>query len=653
MGFKMANILKTSVVSGGILATLAAGSLLVSPVAMAQMDTPAQQRHRINLDDVELTDLIEDVSIVTGYTFIVHPQVRGRVTVTSQTALTTDEVFDVFLATLRVHQFVAIPSGDRTYRIVPEATASSSAGIQSRGPNGDSFVTQIVKLNYFSAVEAAQMLNPILNPSGQVVANRNSNTLVIVDYASNMPRLREVVRQLDEDGTTIETIALQNVPAQEMETVLNGLHDEFALNFTAIASDTTNSIILRGEEHAVARALTVARELDAAERVRDNIRVLPLSNAKAEEIVPVLERLSASIAQQNGAGEGSRVAPTISFHEATNSLVLSAEYEMLNALERVVQELDVRRPQVMVEALVVEMSDNAVNELGLQFVVSGTGNDIPFASTNFSRSAPNILALTGALVSDGGLTGSGSNTFQSAAISSLLGLEGLTLGGGGMSGDTLFGVILNAVENDVESNILSTPMLMAVDNETSSIIVGQEIPVTTGEVLSDSNSNAFRTIERQNVGVQLDVTPQIGEGDSVRLSIYQEASNIADAVSTSGEFITNKRSIETTVIADDGEIIVLGGLIEQTSAVSASQVPFLGDLPGVGRLFQSEGVTNSRTNLMVFIRPTVVRDSEDVRMTTSQRYRYIRAQELMSTGAETSNIDRFVQDVLGTVPPAQ
>ena len=277
------------------------------------MDTPAQQRHRINLDDVELTDLIEDVSIVTGYTFIVHPQVRGRVTVTSQTALTTDEVFDVFLATLRVHQFVAIPSGDRTYRIVPEATASSSAGIQSRGPNGDSFVTQIVKLNYFSAVEAAQMLNPILNPSGQVVANRNSNTLVIVDYASNMPRLREVVRQLDEDGTTIETIALQNVPAQEMETVLNGLHDEFALNFTAIASDTTNSIILRGEEHAVARALTVARELDAAERVRDNIRVLPLSNAKAEEIVPVLERLSASIAQQNGAGEGSRVAPTISF----------------------------------------------------------------------------------------------------------------------------------------------------------------------------------------------------------------------------------------------------------------------------------------------------------------------------------------------------
>ncbi len=649
----MANILKTSVVSGGILAALAAGSLLVSPVAMAQMDTPAQQRHRINLDDVELTDLIEDVSIVTGYTFIVHPQVRGRVTVTSQTALTTDEVFDVFLATLRVHQFVAIPSGDRTYRIVPEATASSSAGIQSRGPNGDSFVTQIVKLNYFSAVEAAQMLNPILNPSGQVVANRNSNTLVIVDYASNMPRLREVVRQLDEDGTTIETIALQNVPAQEMETVLNGLHDEFALNFTAIASDTTNSIILRGEEHAVARALTVARELDAAERVRDNIRVLPLSNAKAEEIVPVLERLSASIAQQNGAGEGSRVAPTISFHEATNSLVLSAEYEMLNALERVVQELDVRRPQVMVEALVVEMSDNAVNELGLQFVVSGTGNDIPFASTNFSRSAPNILALTGALVSDGGLTGSGSNTFQSAAISSLLGLEGLTLGGGGMSGDTLFGVILNAVENDVESNILSTPMLMAVDNETSSIIVGQEIPVTTGEVLSDSNSNAFRTIERQNVGVQLDVTPQIGEGDSVRLSIYQEASNIADAVSTSGEFITNKRSIETTVIADDGEIIVLGGLIEQTSAVSASQVPFLGDLPGVGRLFQSEGVTNSRTNLMVFIRPTVVRDSEDVRMTTSQRYRYIRAQELMSTGAETSNIDRFVQDVLGTVPPAQ
>ena len=194
-------------------------------------------------------------------------------------------------------------------------------------------------------------------------------------------------------------------------------------------------------------------------------------------------------------------------------------------------------------------------------------------------------------------------------------------------------------------------MLMAVDNEISSIIVGQEIPITTGEVLGDSNSNPFRTVERKNVGVQLDVTPQIGEGDSVKLTIYQEASNVADAID-GGEFITNKRSISTSVVADDGELIVLGGLVEQTSSVSQSQVPVLGDLPGIGRLFQSKGRTRARTNLMVFIRPTIVRDTDDVRMTTAQKYRYIRAQEIMRDEESNSAMDQFLQEVLGTTPPA-
>tara|TARA_X000000950_G_scaffold108205_1_gene136382 strand:+ start:93857 stop:95818 length:1962 start_codon:yes stop_codon:yes gene_type:complete len=652
MGNEMKSMRTLTGLSQRILAALAFGSVLAMPVANAQVDTPREQRHRINLDDVELTDLIEDVSILTGYTFIVHPQVRGRVTVTSQTPLTTQEVFDVFLSTLRVHQFVAVPAGDRTYRIVPEATASATASIPTMGVNGESFVTQILRLNYFSAVEAAQMINPVLNPSGQVIANRNSNTLVVVDYASNMSRIREIVRQLDEDQSTVQTLALQNVPAGEMETLLNGLSDDFSMNFTAVASDSTNAVVIRGEEISVARALQVARDLDATERVRDNIRVLPLSNQKAEDIVPVLERLSASIAEQAGAGEGSGIAPTISYHEATNSLIVSADHDVLNQLERVVAALDVRRPQVLVEALVVEMSDSAVNELGLQFLVSGTDGTIPFASTNYSRSAPNLLALTGALASDGGLTGDSSNSFQTSAISSLLGLEGLTLGAGGTSGDTLFGIILNAVENDVHSNILSTPMLMAVDNETSSILVGQEIPITTGQVLDDA-SNAFTTIERENVGVQLDVTPQIGEGDTVRLAIYQEASNVADAVSTSGEFITNQRSITTTVIADDGELIVLGGLIEQTTAVSQAQVPVLGDLPGIGRLFQSRGVTNTRTNLMVFIRPTIVRDSTDLQMTTAQRYRYLRAQEILQGEEGSSGLDQFLNEVLSATPPDQ
>ena len=639
-------------ISGGILAAVTAGSVWSAPKAVAEMDTPQEQRHRINLSDVELTDLIEDVSIVTGYTFIVHPQVRGRVTVTSQTPLTTDEVFDVFLSTLRVHQFVAVPAGDRTYKIVPEQTAGASAGILTRGADGEAFVTQILKLDYFNAVEAAQMVKPVVNPAGQVVANKNSNTLVVVDYASNLARVREIVRQLDEDKSMVQMISLRNVPASEMEGVLNGLNDEFSMNFTVVASESTNAVVVRGEEVAVAKAVQVAKKLDETERVRDNVRVIPLNNSKADEIVPVLERLSGAITEQQGAGEGSGIAPTIAAHVPTNSLVISADFEMLEAIERVVKSLDVRRPQVLVEAIVVEMSDNAVDELGLQFIVSGTDGDIPFASTNFSRSAPNVLSLTGALLSDDPLGSSSSSSFQSAAISSLLGLEGLTLGGGGVRDGTLFGVILNAVDNDVASNILSTPMLMAVDNETASIVVGQEIPITTGEVLGNDNSNPFRTVERKDVGVQLDITPQISDGDSVQLTIYQEASNVA-STADSGDFITNKRSIETSVIADDGEIIVLGGLVEQTSALSKAQVPILGDIPGIGRLFQSKGTTNTRTNLMVFIRPTIVRDTEGVRQTTEQKYRYIRAQELMRAEEEASQLDRFLQDVLGTVPPGE
>lgn len=621
-----------------------------SPV-LAQVEAPSQQRHQINLIDVEMSDLIEDVSILTGYTFIVHPQVRGRVTVTSQTPLSTSEVFEVFLSTLRVHQFVAIPAGNRTYKIVPEQTAPSTADMINRGSDAESFVTAILKLNYFNAVEAAQMVKPVVNPSGQVVANKNSNTLVVVDYASNIARIRQIVAELDEDKSIVRTVPLKNVPAKEMEAILNGLSDEYTMSFKAVSAETANAIVIRGAELGVARATEVARKLDETERVRDNLRVIPLNNAKAEEIVPVLERIAAAIKEQSGPGDTGR-APTIASHEQTNSLVISADYETLNAIERVVSALDVRRPQVMVEALVAEISDNAVKELGLQFVVSGTDGNIPFASTNFSRSAPNMLALTGALASgDDLLNGTSTNSFQTAAISSLLALDGLTLGGGGVSGKTLFGVIVNAVENDVSSNILSTPMLMAVDNETSSIIVGQEIPVTTGSAVGSDLTNAFVTIERKDVGVQLDVTPQIGEGDTVKLVINQEASNIAGDVS--GEIITNKRSIKTTVVADNGEIIVLGGLVEQTSSLNEAKVPVLGDIPGIGNLFRSRGRTNARTNLMVFIRPTIIRNTEDARMTTAQKYRYIRAQEMLRTEeGEPSMLDSFIQDVLGANPPS-
>ena len=633
---------------------------LSAPHALAQSETSEPARHVLNLDDVEINDLIEDVSIVTGYTFIVHPDVRSkRVTVMSQTPLSSADVFQVFLSTLRVHGFAAVPAGRNTYKIIPEQSAVGEARIGGSGPNA--FVTQIFKLDHFSAIDAAQMIKPLIDAQGQVVANQKANTLVIVDYASNIGKVRELISQLDEDQTLTQTIALKNVPASEMAQILNTLQGGdtgIGADFTVVASETSNSIILRGDELAITRAVSVATELDETDPVRDNLRVIALQNSDARDIVPILEKVGDTMYAQKSPGEGEGLKPTITQHEPTNSLVISADYETLLAMERVIEALDVRRTQVLVEAIIVEMTDDTAHELGVQFVLAGAnGSDTPFVSTNFSRSAPNLLALTGALVGDGLFDGGGTTTanpFQDAAISSLLGLNGLTIGGSGQSGDTLFGVILTALDSDTESNILSTPYTIALDNSTASLVVGQEIPITTGEVLGNNNVNPFRTVERKEVGVKLEVTPHVGDGDVVRLDIIQEVSSVFGAVGVaSPDLITNKRAITTSVLANDGDLIVLGGLIEQTETVNSSKVPILGDIPVAGRLFRSEGVGTKRTNLMVFIRPTIIRDAEDARSETERKYRYIRAESILRGDTEASALDNFVETVLGTPPPGQ
>ena len=468
---------------------------------------------------------------------------------------------------------------------------------------------------------------------------------------------------MDRDPTVTETVPLRNVPAIEMEAVLHRLQGDAASTgsgpvrasqrFAAVASQTSNAVLLRGTAASVARARRVAEELDATEPQRDNIRVIPLNYADASEIVPILERVSQSVGGARAGGESGLPVQTIAHHQATNALILSGTPETLVAMEKVVSALDVRRPQVMVEAIIVEMSDDTAKELGLQFLLSGTGrSDVPFASTNFSRSAPNLLALTGALLTDGFSDLTTANPFRDAAISSLTGSSGLTLGFGGQSGDNLFGVILNAVENDTNSRILSTPFGMTLNNATSALIVGQEVPVTTGQVLGDANSNPFRTVQREDVGVQLEVTPRIGENNTVRLDIRQEVSSVFGSIGTlTPDLILDKRAITASVLADDGEIIVLGGLIEQTDTIRQSKVPVLGDVPVAGRLFRSDGKATTRTNLMVFIRPTIVRSKEDARRATEQKYLYVRGQELMRGIGPEISMDRFVTEVLGGAGP--
>ena len=631
--------------------------LLVMP-AFAEMNSPQASRHVLSLNDVEITALIDDVSIITGYTFILHPDVRRtKITVMSQAPMSTDDVFQVFLSTLRVHGFAAVPAGKGVYRIVPEQAAIGEAGVRASGPN--SFTTQVIKLNNFSAVEAAQMVKPLIDPQGQVVANARSNTLVMVDYASNMGRLQELVAGLDDsDRSVIHTIPLTNVPAREMETILadllGGSEEGLTTRFEVSASTTSNAIIVRGDEQTVAKAIRVAEELDQTDPIRDTLRVIPLVNSDGEELVPILEQLAATMAAQSGPSSTELPGATIAHHAPTNSLIVSAPPDTLLAMERVVGALDKRRAQVLVEAIIVEMSDDTARELGVQFLLSGTGESaVPFLSTNFSRSAPNLLSLAGALADPSQF--GGTNPFTDGAVNSLLGLDGVAFGGGGQSGDTLFGAILTAVEKDTNSRVLSKPFNMTLDNGTSELVVGQEIPITTGEALGDNNSNPFRTVERAEVGIKLTVTPRISSDDTVRLDIYQEVSSIDGAIGTQAtDLITNLRTIDTSVLADSGEIIVIGGLIEQTDTVVSSQVPLLGDVPVVGNLFKSKGRAVGRTNLMVFIKPTIVRDRETARAVTARNYRYIRAEDLIrNDGETTSSLDAFIGEVLGSAPPTE
>ncbi|MEH6809665.1 MAG: type II secretion system secretin GspD [Hyphomonas oceanitis] len=641
----------------GLTAVLLATTALPA-FGLAGEATPPAARHVLNFDDVELSSLIADVSIVTGYTFIVHPDVRGkRVTVTSSTPLTREGVFEVFLSTLRVQGFTAVPAGKNTYRIIPEQSAVSEAGTRSSSAN--SFVTEIIHLNNFNALEAAQMVKPLVDAQGQVIANPRSNTLVVVDYGSNMPRIRQLVAGIDEDRTRTETIGLKNIPSGEMESILmalqkNGGEDSGASNFQAIASQTGNSIVIRGDDVTIDRALKVIEQLDSTDRVEDTLRVISLKNADASEIVPILEKVAGAMAFRRAETGGEVTPSTIAFHAPTNSIVINAPSETLLTLERVIQDLDKRRAQVLVEAIIVEMSDDTARELGLQFLLSGTGNStVPFASTNYSRSAPNLLALAGAVAGDTPFNTGDSNPFAASAVSSLLGLTGLSVGIGGQDGDTLFGAILTAVESDTNSRVLSKPFNMTLDNGTSSLLVGQEVPIITGSVLGNDNTNPFQTVDRKEIGVRLDVTPRISSDDAVRLEINQEVSSIAGAISTAtSDLIFNKRQIQTDVLADSGEIIVIGGLIQQSDTIANEKVPILGDVPVAGRLFRSEGKASKRTNLMVFIRPTVIRDRQSARDVTARSYRFIRAEELWNGKDDKVNsLDAFVSEVLSSPPP--
>ncbi|NNE40106.1 MAG: type II secretion system secretin GspD [Marinicaulis sp.] len=631
----------------------------------------------LRYDNADIRAFVDEIAMRTGRTFLLDPSVSGNVTIKSppNEGVCADEAWELFQAVLRVNNFVATPFGEGNYRIVPLQEAARNSGPVNPGNSGTDLVTQIVRLRYVDAREAAANLAQIIGQNGVVSPVRSGNAIILVDTADNVARLREVLSSLDKDPTIYRTIALNHASADDIARVVSDMAQDISgeqnsgqKSFSVAPIQASNSILVRAEPSLMRRIQTVVGELDRFGESASELSVIYLNHADAEEIAPLLSDVANSTLSATGGDEGGVRSATdrvnVSFHKGTNSIIINGDADIQRTLKNVVAQLDIRRPQVLVEAIIVDISDFSARNLGVQYFLTGNqSNGIPFSATNFTDVQPNMLAAAGsALLRSGsfptGIDSSDADTLASGlaetALNSLLGVNGLALGGGTDLGNgNFFGAILTAIKSDTDSNVLSTPSVVTLDNQTARLQVGQEIPVTTGEAIGDNFSNAFRTVDRQEIGVILEVTPQINEGDSVTLEITQEISSIVGALTTtSTDLILDKREITTTALVDNGDILVIGGLIDDQRDIIEDKVPFLGDIPIAGNLFKSSSKERRQRNLMVFIRPTIIRDQATAKAATRKKYDYIRGSEIMSTGEPYSELDRIVDQVTGSDSPA-
>ena len=640
---------------------------LVVQAALPATLAHAQERQILNVQGADIRAFIQDIARSTGRTFIVDPSVTGTVTVTSDRPLTPAETYEVFLSTLRANGLVVIPTSSGAYRIAPaQGAAQGPATVGS-----ERFATEVFQLHHIDAASAAETIRPLVGPQGQVLANPNSNTVVVADFADNLARVRALIARIDVDRTDIVVVTLENSSAREIAAVLDevlapvgGQAGQGLVKVTAVES--SNSIVLRGEPAALVRVQSLIFDLDQRALTSDDVRVIFLEHIDAEQLLPVLQQIvgqtvtpsSASGQQPAEGGEAATAsaAPgpraTIARYPGANALVISAPPETQRMLGDVIAQLDRRRQQVLIEAIVVELSDNAVRELGVQWLLAGEDGN-PVLATNYSDRAAPLLSVGGALAGrdldeDDPLR----DDLATAALNGLLGANGFIGGGGGRIGDALFGFIINAAKTDSGSNLLQTPSLMTLDNEEATILVGQEVPITTGETLLNGNDNPFRTTQRQDIGVKLVVRPQINAGGSVTLFIRQEVSSINGILSDgAGDLILDKRELETTLVVDDGDIAVAGGLLDQNDRISMDRVPVLSDVPLIGGLFRSESRQRGRTNLMSFIRPTIIRSPADAQRRTADRWGYMRQEQLRVAPDQEPSLDELLRDYIRTQPP--
>ena len=591
---------------------------LISILLISFGNINAQDSFILNYEDVDIKKVTQDIAQFSKKTIILDPRVKGKITIYSNANLNRDQVWDVYLRTIQVNGFGAI-SEDGFLRVVPENEATRDMTIDN---SLGGFETAVIPLINRSSEEILPMIKPITGRQSHLSNISSINSILLVDRASNVERIRNLLNDLDKNNTAkINIIKLNNLSSIEAVRILDRLktqNNPTINQFIAIPFTPSNSVILSANDLITNNIINTLNSLDKDIMSDDSMDVIYLKYAQAKDISAILNSVSGSFISD---AEGQKTV--ITHHEKTNSLVISSAEENLNSIRNIVSKLDIRRAQVLVEAIVVDLSEKAATRLGVEAIYSGNDEDsIPIGITRFSGSGADLLAIAGAADDETDVT------LTNTAVSSLLNTQGLVAGFGDLTkGKDNFVGILHAIAEDTDSNILSTPSILAMDNEPARLFIGQEIPITTGESLGMNNSNPFRTTSRQEVGIELEITPQINEGASVILNIKQGVSGVAGISQSGLDLITNKREIETTVLVDNNQIIVLGGLIDEDTQEVVSKVPLLGSIPLLGRIFQSSSTSTSTKNLMVFLKPTILTNSDIANEISLEKYNYFKAEQ--------------------------
>ena len=632
---------------------------------------------------------MQDIGLRTNRIIITDPSLAGTVNIISPPDATLDPetLWEVFQASLQLNGYTAVPIGGREYKIVRTASALREAG-NGAGQGGADLVTQVVPLRFVDVREAVNSVRSLVAETGLLSAITETNTLIIADTADNVTRVVDILEEIDRDESVYRPIRLENALAVEVASTLREIANSGAsegqrsgVNIVPVAQ--SNTVVLRGSPQEVARLVPIVRELDQVGSSRSGLDAIYLNHADAEEVVELLRSL---LGEQV---EGESVVPggmqtAVAADTATNAVVVNASPDTTRLVRQIVGQLDIRRPQVMIEAIVVQISSSTARDLGVQYLSGGNG--VPATAASFPGSGPNLISAAGAAY----FLGPGSDDIQGgvetttlpdgsvirtprdgnqalasisgeivqAAVRDLLSFNGFLAGFADVTDDgSVYGVLLNAIRSDADSNVLSTPFTTVLDNETARLQVGQNVPIVSGRASGDDfNGGVFASVEREDVGTILEVTPSINDGNTIRLQTSLELSSISAFAGPNQDIILDKSQVENDFLADDGQIVVIGGLVSNQESNTESKVPVLGDIPLLGNLFKGSSRSSSDQMLMIFIRPTIIRDAETARLATIRKYDYARQREMEAAGTrrgQPSRLDVLQQEVLGLEPTAR